>query len=97
VTTEQLQQRIEIEKQHLEYLEWKRIRLLLYVASLLEASLSGPSYDEMEVKQMIQYDYYYYDYDCIVSIDKGKGKGCKEKRKDTNSSSSIMKWMQRNR
>jgi hypothetical protein len=94
VTTEQLQQRIEIEKQHLE---WKRIRLLLYVASLLEASLSGPSYDEMEVKQMIQYDYYYYDYDCIVSIDKGKGKGCKEKRKDTNSSSSIMKWMQRNR
>lgn len=54
VTTEQLHRRIQIEIHHLEI---KRIRFLLYVASLLEASLSGPSYDEAEVKQMIQLDY----------------------------------------
>lgn len=53
-STELLHAEIENERIHLCL---KRVRLLVYVATLLESSLRGPEYDESSMKQMINFDY----------------------------------------
>lgn len=53
-STELLHSEIDTEVTHLHL---KRIRLLVYVATLLESSLRGPQYDEASMRQMINLDY----------------------------------------